>query len=313
METGCDSRWSHEAVSKRRKQQQRRRQSSAGAVHTVLRQRGTSELAVVDGCLRRTQDCVGEPAPSQQQGTPQHSATCCHHILWCQSYAHSLPSSFHKNVEAQFLLHRITSQATKYLHVVSSLPAEVADELEDILAAAPTSNQYDNLKAAILARKTTSERSCLQHLLNMKELGNQRPSRLLRRMRQLLGDATSNAETSLLRELFLQRLPHNMVVVLAASEDMPLERLADLADRVAEYSTPPVVAAASFQSRASDPAAAAPSQDIAARLSRLEKTIQDLQLPAFSGLRGDSYKKCRHPTRVGRAVRCSPPYIRVNL
>ncbi|XP_042143702.1 uncharacterized protein LOC121834030 [Ixodes scapularis] len=131
-------------------------------------------------CMR-TQDCVGEPAPSQQQGTPQHSATCCHHILWCQSYAHSLPSSFHKNVEAQFLLHRITSQATKYLHVVSSLPAEVADELEDVLAAAPTSNQYDNLKAAILARKTTSERSCLQHLLNMKELGNQRPSRLLRR------------------------------------------------------------------------------------------------------------------------------------
>ncbi|KAG0431385.1 hypothetical protein HPB47_021837, partial [Ixodes persulcatus] len=150
----------------------------------------------------------------------------------------------------------------------------------DILAAAPTSNQYDNLKAAILARKTTSERSRLQHLLNMEELGDQRPSQLLRRMRQLLGDATSDADTSLLRELFLQRLPNNMVVVLAAAEDMPLERLADLADRVAEYSTPPVVAATSFQSRTSDPAAASPSQDIAARLSRLEKAIQDLQLPA---------------------------------
>lgn len=183
-------------------------------------------------------------------------------------------------VEAQFQLHRITSQATKYLHVVSSLPAEVADELEDILAAAPTSNQYDNLKAAILTRKTASERSRLQHLLNMEELGDQRPSQLLRRMRQLLGDATSDADTSLLRELFLQRLPNNMVVVLAAAEDMPLERLADLADRVAEYSTPPVVAATSFQSRTSDPAAASPSQDIAARLSRLEKAIQDLQLPA---------------------------------
>ncbi|CAN7939895.1 unnamed protein product, partial [Ixodes pacificus] len=183
-------------------------------------------------------------------------------------------------VEAQFQLHHITSQATKYLHVVSSLPAEVADELEDILAAKPTSNQYGNLKAAILARKTASERSRLQHLLNMEELGDQRPSQLLRRMREFLGDATSDADISLLRELFLQRLPNNMVVVLAAAEDMPLERLADLADRVAEYSTPPVVAATSFQSRASDPAAAAPSQDIAARLSRLEKAIQDLRLPA---------------------------------
>ncbi|KAG0436859.1 hypothetical protein HPB47_017724, partial [Ixodes persulcatus] len=172
----------------------------------------------------------------------------------------------------------VTRQVTETL--IASSNSAMAFYIEDILAAAPTSNQYDNLKAAILARKTASERSRLQHLLNMEELGDQRPSQLLRRMRQLLGDATSDADTSLLRELFLQRLPNNMVVVLAAAEDMPLERLADLADRVAEYSTPPVVAATSFQSRTSDPAAASPSQDIAARLSRLEKAIQDLQLPA---------------------------------
>ncbi|CAN7978188.1 unnamed protein product, partial [Ixodes persulcatus] len=164
-------------------------------------------------------------------------------------------------VEAQFLLHRVTSQATRYLHIVSSLPAEVADELEDIHATAPTPNAYDHLKAAVLARKTASERSRFQHLLSMKELGDQRPSQLLRRMLQLLGDATSDADKSLLRELFLQRLPNNMVVVRAAAEDMPLGRLADLADRVAEHSTPSV--------------AAAPSDDIAARLSRLEKAICD--------------------------------------
>ncbi|CAN8014992.1 unnamed protein product [Ixodes persulcatus] len=107
-------------------------------------------------------------------------------------------------VEAQFLLHRVTSQATRYLHIVSSLPAEVADELEDIHATAPTPNcAYDHLKAAVLARKTASERSRLQHLLSMEELGDQRPSQLLRRMLQLLGDATSDADKSLLPELFL--------------------------------------------------------------------------------------------------------------
>ncbi|KAG0416233.1 hypothetical protein HPB47_006594, partial [Ixodes persulcatus] len=79
-----------------------------------------------------------------------------------------------------------------------SMTYSKAEEWQDILAAAPTSNQYDNLKAAILARKTASERSRLQHLLNMEELGDQRPSQLLRRMRQLLGDATSDADTSLL-------------------------------------------------------------------------------------------------------------------
>ncbi|KAM7310122.1 hypothetical protein ISCGN_007075 [Ixodes scapularis] len=126
-------------------------------------------------------------------------------------------------VEAQFQLHPITSQTTKYLHVVSSLPAELADELEDILAAPATSNQYDLLKAAILARKTPSERSRLQHLLNMEELGYQCPSQLLRGMRQLMGDVAADADTSLLRELFLQRLPHSMVPILAAAEDTPLD------------------------------------------------------------------------------------------
>ncbi|CAN7945791.1 unnamed protein product [Ixodes hexagonus] len=181
-------------------------------------------------------------------------------------------------VEAQFQLQHITSQITKYLHVVSALPAEVADELEDILAATPTANQYDHLKAAILARKTASERSRLQSLLNMEEVGDQRPSQLLRRMRQLLGDCTSEADTSLLRELFLQRLPSNMVVVLAAAEDMPLERMAELADRVAEYSTTPVVAATGSHPHTSEHAAATPAQDIATRLSRLKKAIQDLRL-----------------------------------
>ncbi|KAG0426739.1 hypothetical protein HPB47_026165, partial [Ixodes persulcatus] len=150
-----------------------------------------------------------------------------------------LPTFWAKNatvwfaqVEAQFQLHHITSQTTKYLHVVSSLTAELADELEDILAAPAASNQYDLLKAAILARKTPSERRRLQHLLNMEELGDQRPSQLLRRMRQLMGDVTTDADTSLLRELFLQRLPHSMVPILAAAKDMPLDQLANLADRV---------------------------------------------------------------------------------
>ncbi|KAG0429575.1 hypothetical protein HPB47_023505 [Ixodes persulcatus] len=62
---------------------------------------------------------------------------------------------------------------------------ELADDPKDILAAPATPNQYDRLKAAILARKTQSERCRFQHPLNMEEHGNQRPTQLLRRMRQL--------------------------------------------------------------------------------------------------------------------------------
>lgn len=196
-----------------------------------------------------------------------------------------LPAFWAKNatvwfaqVEAQFQLHHITSQTTKYLHVVSSLPAELADELEDILAAPATSNQYDLLKAAILARKTPSERSRLQHLLNMEELGDQRPSQLLRRMRQLMGDVTTDADTSLLRELFLQRLPHSMVPILAAAEDMPLDQVANLADRVREYSAPTISATSRRSNRVASPPSRSTENNLETRLSRLEQAIQDLQL-----------------------------------
>lgn len=61
---------------------------------------------------------------------------------------------------------------------------------------------------------------------------------MLRLMRQLLGDHPAAIETSLLREMFLQRLPRSMVVVLAAAEDMTVDKLAEIADRVAKYSSP---------------------------------------------------------------------------
>lgn len=64
----------------------------------------------------------------------------------------------------------------------------------------------------------------------MEELGDQRPSNLLRQMRQLLGGTTVDADTSLLCKLFLQRHPSSMVLVLATVEDIPLDQLANLAN-----------------------------------------------------------------------------------
>lgn len=117
-----------------------------------------------------------------------------------------------------------------YLHVVSSLPTEIGDELEDILANPPATDPYNQLKTAVLARNTTSERNRLQHLLNMEELCDQRPFELLRRMRERLSGTTEDTDTSFLREDFLQRLPSSMVVVLATADDMHLHQLANLAD-----------------------------------------------------------------------------------
>lgn len=60
--------------------------------------------------------------------------------------------------------------------------------LNDLLFRPSASNRYDHLKAAIHNRKIDSERSRLQQLLTAEELGDRRPSQMLRRMRQFSGD-----------------------------------------------------------------------------------------------------------------------------
>ena len=62
-------------------------------------------------------------------------------------------------------------------------------------------------------------------------------------MQQLLGDKASSTDSSFLRELFLQRLPANVRMVLAATPDITsLEELAQLADQVVEVVIPSVAA-----------------------------------------------------------------------
>ncbi|KAH8031727.1 hypothetical protein HPB51_020701 [Rhipicephalus microplus] len=145
------------------------------------------------------------------------------------------PSTWFLQVEAHFRLRKITSQQTRHCHLVSCLPQDVADELADILASPHLSHLYDTLKAAIISRKSESERSRVQQLSVVTELGDRRSLQLLRCMRQLLGEPSTFQEEKLLRELFLQRLLRTIVPVLVAAGDVPVDTLAEMADRVADY------------------------------------------------------------------------------
>jgi hypothetical protein len=74
-------------------------------------------------------------------------------------------------------------------------------------------------------------------------------------MQQLLGDklGTSADANSFLRELFLQRLPSNVRVVLASADSsMDLDKLADMADKVMEVATPTVAAVSATHTDSSE-------------------------------------------------------------
>lgn len=81
-----------------------------------------------------------------------------------------------------------------------------------------------------------TERERLRQLLAAEELGDRRPSQLLRHMYGLLGARLPTFDKSLLKELFLSRLPPQTRMVLAALPESSIDALADVADRVIEVS-----------------------------------------------------------------------------
>ena len=99
---------------------------------------------------------------------------------------------------------------------------------------------YEKLKHQLIARIADSEHQKLRQLLTAEELGDRKPSQLLRKMLLLLGDKAKMIDSSLLRELFLQRLPTNMQMILASADSMTLDKLAETADRIMDVATPTI-------------------------------------------------------------------------
>ncbi|XP_037501511.1 uncharacterized protein LOC119375402 [Rhipicephalus sanguineus] len=196
---------------------------------------------------------------SDEEGTSSSSTTNASELKLPHFWPKN-PRVWFSQVEARFQLRRITSQASKYLHVVAALPPDIADAIDDVLASPSSEKAYDELKSTVLKRLEVSEQSRLQQLLSHEELGDKRPSQLLHRMRQLLGQQASEVrQQPLLRELFLQRLPQSTRMILAGSDDVALERLAQLADRITDCTEPSKM-----------PIAAAGMSEHASRLGRLE-------------------------------------------
>ena len=91
---------------------------------------------------------------------------------------------------------------------------------------ATAGQQLNRLKTALTERVSVSKRYKLQQLLHGEELGDRKPSQLLRCLQQL--HTTSDSE--LLRELFLQRLPRSVQFSLLSPLTSQLDELALIAN-----------------------------------------------------------------------------------
>ncbi|CAH8487284.1 unnamed protein product [Schistosoma bovis] len=149
------------------------------------------------------------------------------------TYGVKNPRIWFAQVEALFLSRGIRSQATKYAYIVGALPIEVAAEVGDLIDNVPETDPYDKIKAAVIHRTSQSDEKRLQQLLTACELGDKRPSQLLRHMRQLAGSC--KLDEALLKQMWSQRLPYSVRQILSVSgASVSLDDLADMADRMIE-------------------------------------------------------------------------------
>ena len=147
------------------------------------------------------------------------------------------PQILFAQVEAQFATRGITAQRTMFDYIIANLSPEYATEIRDLILRPPGENPYDKVKEQLIKRTAASEQRHLQQLFSTEELGDRKPTQLLRRLQQLAGDTPGLPDGTFLRELFLQRLPANVRMVLASTcDDTPIEDLAQLADKIVEES-----------------------------------------------------------------------------
>ncbi|XP_071444855.1 uncharacterized protein [Hetaerina americana] len=149
------------------------------------------------------------------------------------------PALWFSQLEVQFSLAGITSEATKYSHVVAQLDNRHALEVEDIFVNPPRADPYQKIKEELIQRLSVSQAQKIRQLLEHEELGDRKPSQFLRHLRTLAGVAVPD---DFLKTLWMNRLPSHTQSILASQDSLELESLSKLADKVHEVPCPPQVA-----------------------------------------------------------------------
>lgn len=130
------------------------------------------------------------------------------------------------------------SEAQRAQMVIAQLEKEDIEQICDLLYNPPADHQYTAIKERLISVYEESDSKQLQKLLSDMDLGDQKPSQLLRRMRSL---AHKKVPDDTLRLMWMNLLPAHVRSVLVVSDtiskETALEELAKLADKMMEQTS----------------------------------------------------------------------------
>ncbi|KAF9797325.1 hypothetical protein SFRURICE_006307 [Spodoptera frugiperda] len=106
----------------------------------------------------------------------------------------------------------------------------------------PATGKYSSLKVRLISTYQKSDHRQLQKLLSGLELGDPKPSQLLRKMRDLSGKLLSDEA---LKAMWLNQLPTQIHAVISVNTGSSLEMLAAMADKMMEHFEPTSISSVS--------------------------------------------------------------------
>jgi hypothetical protein len=148
------------------------------------------------------------------------------------------PAVWFAQAEAQFFLTGVSSETTKFFRVISQLDHRYAVEVEDIITSPPERDSYTKLRNELVQRLSPSREQRIRQLLTFEEIGDRKPSQLLRHLRGLAPDVPED----FLRNIWSSRLPPNIQATLAGQQECSLDAAASCADRISEVVPQPALA-----------------------------------------------------------------------
>lgn len=139
------------------------------------------------------------------------------------------PALWFVQIEAQFHNNRISSDNSKFNAIIAALDPEILNEVSDLVQTPPAVDKYLAFKRQLIARFTESKERQLNKLMTSLELGDKRPSSLLREMRRLAGE---NVPDDMLSTIWMSRMPNHVRGILSANLNIDLVTLSEIADKI---------------------------------------------------------------------------------
>jgi len=158
---------------------------------------------------------------NQENDSPQVS----HVAIKAPTFYKRAPQVWFKQMESQFMLANITKTETKFHHILSALPEEVAVNID-----LDCGGNYDQLKENVLSSLKPNQHELIDQALRGLELGEKRPTQMVGEIRRRFQDIGLEAEEKIVKSQILAAMPHTIRSALVGHENASLDEFSKIAD-----------------------------------------------------------------------------------